>query len=83
MRSRLASLIALVFVAWLSMVFGLFVVFRVIFEVTIRWQSVLTPTVAGVSRVVLSGLMGIAWLLVWWKLANLYLWGKLGRDGQA
>jgi len=81
MRSRLASLIALVFVAWLSMVFGLFVVFRVIFEVTLPWQSTLTPTVVGVSRVVLSGLMGIAWLLVWWKLANLYLWGKLGRDG--
>jgi len=81
MRSRLASLIGLVFVAWLSMVFGLFVVFRVIFEVTLPWQSTLTPTVVGVSRVVLSGLMGIAWLLVWWKLANLYLWGKLGKDG--
>jgi len=80
MRSRLASLIALVFVAWLSVVFGLFVVFRVIFEVTLRWQSTLTPTVVGMSRVVLSGLMGIAWLLVWWKLANLYLWGKLGKD---
>ena len=81
MRSRLASLIALVFVAWLSMVFGLFIVSKVIFEVTLRWESTLTPAVVGVSRVVLSGLMGIAWLLVWWKLANLYRWGKLGRDG--
>jgi len=77
--NRLASLIALTVVVWLSIVFGLFIVFRVIFEISLPWQNMLAPAIIGVSRVILSAMVGIAWLLVWWKLANLYLWRKLKR----
>jgi len=77
MPSRLASLIALIFFVWLSIVFGLFIVFRVIFEISLPWQSSLTPTIVAVLRVVLSAVVGVTWLLAWWKLANVYLWRKL------
>jgi len=77
MSSRLASLIALIFFVWLSIVFGLFIVFRVIFEISLPWQSALTPTIVAVLRAVLSAVVGVAWLLAWWKLANVYLWRKL------
>jgi len=78
--SRLASLTALIVVAWLSILFGLFIVFRVIFEITLPWQSALTPAIVAVSRILLSAMVGVAWLLIWWKLANVYLWRKLRRD---
>jgi len=79
MSSRLASLIALIFFVWLSIVFGLFIVFRVIFEISLPWQNALTPTIVSVSRVILSAMVGVTWLLAWWKLANVYLWRKLRR----
>jgi len=79
MSSRLGSLIALIFFVWLSIVFGLFIVVRVIFEISLPWQSALTPTIVGVLRVVLSAVVGGTWLLAWWKLANVYLWRKLRR----
>ncbi len=79
--SRLASLTALIVVVWLSIVFGLFIVFRVIFEITLSWQSAFTPAIVGVSRAILGAMVGVAWLLLWWKLANVYLWRKLRRCG--
>jgi len=79
MSSRLASLIALIFFVWLSIVFGLFIVFRVIFEISLPWQNALTPSIVGVLRVVLSTVVGGIWLLAWWKLANVYLWRRLKR----
>lgn len=77
--NRLLSLTVLVVVAWISIVFGLFIVFRVIFEVTLPWQNALAPLVVGVSRVMLSALIAVAWLVTCWKLANLYLWRRLRR----
>jgi len=77
--SRLTSLIGLIVVVWLSIVFGLFIVFRVIFEITLSWQNAFTPAIVGVSRVVLGAGFGLGWLLLWWKLANVYLWKKLRR----
>jgi len=79
MSSRLASLIALIFFVWLSIVFGLFIVFRVIFEISLPRQNALTPTIVSVSRVILSAVVGVTWLLTWWKLANVYLWRKLKK----
>lgn len=79
--SRLASLTALIVVVWLSIVFGLFIVFRVIFETTLSWQSVFAPAIVGALRVVLGAMVGLVWLLLWWKLANVYLWRKLKRHG--
>ena len=79
MSSRLGSLIALIFFVWLSIVFGLFIVFRVIFEISLPWQNALTPSIVGVLRVVLSTVVGGIWLLAWWKLANVYLWRRLKR----
>lgn len=79
--SRLASLNGLIVVVWLSIVFGLFIVFRVIFEITLSWQSSFTPVFVGLSRAVLGAGVGLGWLLLWWKLANVYLWRKLRRHG--
>ncbi len=76
---RLTSLIGLIVVVWVSIVFGLFIVFRVIFEITLSWQSAFGPIIVGVSRAVLGTAVGFGWLLLWWKLANVYLWKKLRR----
>jgi hypothetical protein len=74
---RLISLVALIFFVWVSIVFGLFIVFRVIFEISLPWQSSLAPAIVAVLRIGLGGLVCVTWLLAWWKFANLYLWKKL------
>ena len=74
---RLASLIGLVIVAWLTIVFGLFAIFRLIFEFTLSSATELPTGVVGVLRVLLSVAVGFAWLFIWQKLASVYLWRNL------
>ena len=76
---RLASLIGLVIVAWLTIVFGLFAIFRLIFEFTLSSASEFPMGVVGVLRVLLGVAVGFAWLLIWQKLASVYLWRNLKR----
>lgn len=75
--NRLASLVGLVIVAWLSIVFGLFTVFRIIFEATLPPQITFTPTILGVTRILVGAAVTASWLLIWRRLAERYFWGKL------
>ena len=77
MLKRLASLVGFVIVAWLSIIFGLFTVFRLIFEVTLLSQSEFTPTMLGITRILVGAAVAVSWLLIWRKLAERYLWQKL------
>ncbi|MFH0847880.1 MAG: hypothetical protein V1857_00050 [archaeon] len=74
--NRLLSLVALVISVWLSLVFGLFIVLRVIFEMTLPWQGV-TPLVLAILRVGLSAIMVLGWLFGWQRIVQKYLWRSL------
>lgn len=77
MLNRLTSLVGLVIVAWLSIVFGLFTVFRIIFEATLPPQSAFTPTMLGITRILVGAAVAASWLLIWRRLAERYFWRKL------
>ncbi len=74
--NRLISLCALVVLIWLSLLFGLFLVFRIVFESTVQWQESMSLPIA-IVRLGLSGLIALFWLFLWKKVAEIYLWNNL------
>jgi len=83
MLKRMASLLGLIVVAWLTILFGLFAIFRLIFEFTMPSQSGFTPIMIGILRILFGAGVGIAWLVIWQKLASIYLWRNLKTSAKA
>lgn len=75
--NRMATLSALVILVWLSLIFGLFIILKIVFELTLPWQE-LTPVAVAVMRVCLSLILTVVWLFLWRRIAQIYLWRTLG-----
>jgi hypothetical protein len=76
---RLAALIGLIAAAWLTILFGLFAVFRLIFELTMTSQGGFMLVALEILRAILGAAVSVAWLLIWRKLASVYLWRNLSK----
>lgn len=74
--SRVVTLSALVILVWLSLIFGLFIVLKIVFELTLPWQAQ-TPIAVAVMRVCLSLILTVVWLFLWRRIAQIYLWRNL------
>ncbi len=83
MLKRLASLVGLIVAAWLTILFGLFAIFRLVFEFTLPSQSGFAPILIAVLRTLIGAAVGVAWLLIWQKLASIYLWRSLKTSAKA
>ena len=74
--SRVVTLSALVILVWLSLIFGLFIILKIVFELTLPWQEQ-TPIAVAVMRVCLSLILTVVWLFLWRRIAQIYLWRNL------
>jgi len=83
MLKRLMSLVGLIVAAWLTILFGLFAIFRLVFEFTMPSQSGFAPVLIAVLRAFIGVGVGVAWLLIWQKLASIYLWRSLKASAKA
>lgn len=83
MLKRLASLVGLIVAAWLTILFGLFAIFRLVFEFTMPSQIGFAPVLIAVLRALIGAAVGVAWLLIWQKLASIYLWRSLKTSAKA
>lgn len=76
---RMVALIGLIAGAWLTILFGVFAVFRMIFELTITSQGGFMLVALEVLRALLGLIVSVAWLLIWRELASVYLWRNLRK----
>lgn len=70
---RTVALIGLIVGAWLTILFGVFAVFRMIFELTMTSQGGFMLVALEVLRALLGLIVSVAWLLIWRELASVYL----------
>ena len=75
--SRMVTLSALVILVWLSLIFGLFIILKIVFESTLPWQEQM-PLAVAVMRVCLSSILTVVWLFLWRRIVQIYLWRNLG-----
>ena len=76
---RTVALIGLIVGAWLTILFGVFAVFRMIFELTMTSQGGFMLVALEILRALLGLIVSVAWLLIWRELASVYLWRNLRK----
>jgi hypothetical protein len=73
---RVFSISALIILVWLSLMVGFFVVLKLMFELTLPWQKA-APTILDVTRIAASAFIALAWLFLWKRIVQGYLWRSL------